>query len=94
MVDEGDGDDLLAELLGDDMPVATSSGFDNVADVEENVDTKPTRGKKREKKDATENSPSVPAAKRIKENPEGEQEELSEKKPLVMPTFTVVSGRL
>ena len=86
MVAEGDGDDLLAELLGDDMPMATSSGFDNVSEVCDKIETKQTRGKKREKKEAPANSPSVPAAKRVKL-------ESNREEPSSMPIITIVSGK-
>ena len=82
---EGDADDILAELLGDDMPLVTSSGFDNVAEVEKKTETKPTRGKKREKREALA-SPNVPSAKRVKI--ESDRDE-----PAIMPAFTIVSGR-
>ena len=66
--------------------MATSSGFDNVSEVCDKIETKQTRGKKKEKKEAPANSPGVPAAKRVKL-------ESNREEPSSMPIITIVSGK-
>lgn len=72
--------DPLAELLGDDMPVSTSSGFDVAAPVAK-ADAKPKTQKKRER-----DSSGGSVKKKIKKEEQGEA-------PIVVPQITIVKDR-